>query len=192
MTTAAAASVKDVQMDACEEVVLTREQKAHKIVMKNMYWAMGLGVLPVPIIDLIAVAGFQAKALKELSDLYEIPYTTHTVKNTLAVLISGLGTLGVGLPLTGLVATSFLKFIPVLGTLTTIATVPVVAGALTYATGRIFIQHFESGGTFLTFNPQKVRDYYRELFQEGLQMATAMNESKAAEGSDASKKSAAK
>jgi hypothetical protein len=33
--------------------------------------------------------------------------------------------------------------------------------------GKVFIQHFESGGTFLTFDPQQVRDYYAQQFEKG-------------------------
>ena len=36
---------------------------------------------------------------------------------------------------------------------------PVIAGAA-YAVGKVFIQHFASGGTFLTFDPEKVRAHY--------------------------------
>ncbi len=46
-------------------------------------------------------------------------------------------------------------------------TVPTFAAASTYAVGKIFVQHFESGGTVLSFNPDKVRDYYEaELKQQ--------------------------
>ena len=38
--------------------------------------------------------------------------------------------------------------------------------ASTYAVGQIFIQHFESGGTLLTFDPERVRAHYRKLYNE--------------------------
>jgi hypothetical protein len=44
---------------------------------------------------------------------------------------------------------------------------PGVAGAATYAVGKVFIQHFESGGTLLNFNPDSVRDYYKQELQKG-------------------------
>jgi hypothetical protein len=42
-----------------------------------------------------------------------------------------------------------------------------LGGASTYAVGRVFIQHFESGGTLLTFDPAKVRDYYTHQLDTG-------------------------
>jgi hypothetical protein len=36
------------------------------------------------------------------------------------------------------------------------------ASALTYAIGRVFIHHFELGGTLLNFDADKLRSYFRE------------------------------
>ena len=47
-----------------------------------------------------------------------------------------------------------------------------VGGATTYAVGKVFIEHFESGGTFLDFDPEKMRDHFQELYEEGKQLAT--------------------
>ena len=44
---------------------------------------------------------------------------------------------------------------------------PVINGATTYAVGKVFTQHFESGGTFLTFDAAKVREYFETQFKEG-------------------------
>jgi hypothetical protein len=53
-------------------------------------------------------------------------------------------------------------------------TLPFFAGAATYAIGKVFMQHFASGGTFLDFDPDKVRGYFREQFGKGkATMATA-------------------
>jgi len=51
---------------------------------------------------------------------------------------------------------------------------PVVAGAATYTGGRVFIQHFASGGTFLTLDPDKVTNYYAEMLKEGKTVAAGM------------------
>ena len=51
-------------------------------------------------------------------------------------------------------------------------TMPVFAGASTYAIGQVFIQHFESGGTFLDFEPAKVREYFRRQFGRGRDLAS--------------------
>ncbi|MCI5165392.1 MAG: GTPase, partial [Candidatus Electrothrix sp. GM3_4] len=49
---------------------------------------------------------------------------------------------------------------------------PATAEAVTYAVGKVFHQHFASGGTFLTFDPDKVREYYAQMLKEGKAMAS--------------------
>jgi hypothetical protein len=38
--------------------------------------------------------------------------------------------------------------------------------------GKVFVQHFESGGTFLNFKPEEVRAYYQQMFKEGEKAAS--------------------
>jgi len=42
--------------------------------------------------------------------------------------------------------------------------------------GKVFMQHFASGGTFLNFNPDEVKEYYSQMFQEGKQVAADMKQ----------------
>jgi hypothetical protein len=56
--------------------------------------------------------------------------------------------------------------VPVFGQLVGWATMPAFAAAATYAVGKVFDQHFAAGGTFLTFDPKKVQDYFRQKFEE--------------------------
>jgi len=47
-----------------------------------------------------------------------------------------------------------------------------LGGAGTYAVGKVFIEHFESGGTFLSFDPDKVREKFKALFEKGKEFVT--------------------
>ena len=42
---------------------------------------------------------------------------------------------------------------------------PAFNAAATYALGRVFIQHFECGGTILDLDPDKVREHFRREFE---------------------------
>ncbi len=150
-----------------EEALNVREKQALRVVYKNMFWSMGLGLVPVPLIDIAGVAGFQAKALKELSDIYEIPFSEHKIKNVVAIVASGMGTHYFGKFLAGSIA----RFLPGVGQVATIASVPIMAGALSYAIGKLFIQNFETGGTFFTLKPKAIRAYFREQYEKGLRIA---------------------
>ena len=75
-------------------------------------------------------------------------------------------------------AASAAKAVPVIGQTAGVIGMPIVSGAATYAMGKVFIQHFASGGTFLTFNPEKVRNYYAEMFREGEKVAADIQSNK--------------
>jgi hypothetical protein len=51
---------------------------------------------------------------------------------------------------------------------------PIFAGASTFAVGKVFIQHFESGGTFLDFKPAEVKEYFLEQFDAGKLLVAQM------------------
>jgi hypothetical protein len=59
-----------------------------------------------------------------------------------------------------------LKTVPGIGTGLAVIAQPTLSSACTYAVGKVFIQHFSSGGTFLTFSPARVREYFSQLFSE--------------------------
>ena len=64
-----------------------------------------------------------------------------------------------------------IKTIPIVGQTVGMLTMPIIAGATTYAVGKVFHQHFASGGTFLTFDPNEVKSYYTEMIEKGKSVA---------------------
>jgi uncharacterized protein (DUF697 family) len=159
-----------------EEHVPTREDQAHKVIMQNVVWAVGGGALPMPLIDMIAITVVNVKMLKELSAVYEVPFREDQVKSILSALVAGLGA-----PMIGMAATvSLVKAIPFLGVVSALLTVPSLSAAFTYAVGKIFVQHFASGGTFLDFDPKKVREHFARQFEEGKLVSTKIKPEAAA------------
>ncbi len=153
--------------EVTEEVAETEDDR--KIIRNHVIGSMVVGLIPVPILDLAGIAGFQLNMIRRLAKAYGIPFNREKVKPLVASLIGG----GVSIPI-GSAIGSLLKVIPVVGQITGALALPVSAGAMTYAVGRVFVQHFASGGTFLTFDPEKVRAYYAEKLQEGEAVASAM------------------
>lgn len=131
-----------------------------EIVIRNhVILSMGCGLIPLPLLDAIGLTGIQLRMLRKLAKIYHIPFPDHIGKSALTSLISGTGSV----PAARVIFTA-VRTVPLIGTSIAAVTMPTTAGAMTYATGRIFYQHFASGGTFLTFDPEKVRaHYYQEL-----------------------------
>ena len=134
-----------------------RDAKALAIVKHYSLWAAGAGVVPVPMLDVFTMLAVQMKMVHRLADLYEVPYSEQRVKSALAGLIGGYEAAKLG--------GGALKMFPVIG-IFSFAAMPAINAAIAYAVGRVFIQHFCSGGTFLDFDPAKMRAYYEEKYRE--------------------------
>lgn len=159
---------------AAAQPVLSKEEQAKGIMYKYMWGNAVLGLLPIPIIDMLAVGGVQLAMLSSISKIYEIPFSKNIVKEIVGALISCISYDVIGRE----IWMGLTKFFPGVGTLAGLATFPVLSAATTFAVGKIFIQHFESGGTFLDFDPSKVKAYYAQYYKEGLEVAQKISDSK--------------
>lgn len=128
--------------------------------------AMALGLVPVPVFDIVAIVAVQLKMIHALTRIYGITFTENVAKSLVLSLIGGI------LPVTAAASlASMIKVFPFAGSLIGGASVCILAGALTYAVGKVFVQHFESGGTLLDFSPSKVRERFRNEFARGKDVA---------------------
>jgi uncharacterized protein (DUF697 family) len=158
----------DKKIDPPEETILEKTDP-EKIVRNHIIGAMAIGLIPIPLADMAALTGIQLNMLRKLGNAYDVPFSKDTGKNIIASLVGG------SIPAfsSGALA-SFVKTVPIVGQTIGVLTMPALAGATTYAIGKVFIQHFASGGTFLNFDPDQVRDYYAEMLKEGNKVATDM------------------
>jgi uncharacterized protein (DUF697 family) len=132
------------------------------IIQRHVFSAVGVGLIPVPLVDLVGLATIQLNLLRRLAALYGVPFRKDKGKHLLAVLLGG------GIPVTiGGTLASLVKAVPVVGQTAGAAVMPATAGATTYAVGKVFDTHFSSGGTLLDFDPAAVRRYYAQMLREG-------------------------
>lgn len=154
---------------------VSRVGRADAIVRRNVLWALGAGVVPFPIFDTVAIAGVQLKMLSELSDLYKVSFSDSLAKKLIASLLSSLG----GVTLGAAVGASLVKMVPGVGSAFGIVSVPLIGGAATHATGKIFVMHFEAGGTLLDFDPHRMRSHYKQEFEKAKQAVADMKNEQA-------------
>ena len=138
-----------------------RQAKALRIVKANCGWSTAAGVLPVPLLDLAAIGAVQFRMVRQLSALYGVAYDARNAESILGALAGSGSVLVVSAP-----AASLLKAVPFVGTFLSTFIVPAAAAASTYALGKVFIQHFESGGTLLSLDPEAHRSYYYNEFRK--------------------------
>lgn len=153
-----------------------RLANAQAIVRRNVFWALGAGVLPTPLLDVAAVTGVELKQIKQLSDLYGLQFSSDIAKKIIYSLLGAVGVVGVGT----LLGASFAKFIPALGTTLGMVSVPVLTGAFTHAMGQVLIMHFEAGGTLLNFDSTAMRNYFKQEFEKAKETVSQLRNSDAA------------
>ena len=140
---------------------LSRDQRAMAVVRHYTPWTAVAGILPLPILDMTALLAAQLHMLSKISKIYDVPYRKNTVKGIVSTLIGTLLSTSVGTSLGSLI-----KGIPLIGPIVGFFAVPGMYSAATYAVGRVFVTHFEAGGTFLDFDPQKMRAYFVSEFEK--------------------------
>ena len=134
--------------------------KAQQIVSSYSRFSALAGLIPMPTIDMIAVGGLQMKMLSALAAHYGVAFNDNRSKSLVAALIGSVGSTNIAYGVGG----SLLKSIPVVGSIAGVFAMPGFAFALTYAIGKVFILHFESGGTLLDFDPVKMRAHFASEF----------------------------
>jgi uncharacterized protein (DUF697 family) len=135
-----------------------QDARALAIVSEYSRYAAAAGFIPMPLLDMAAVSGIQIAMLSKIADAYEVPFSKDRVSPILASLIGGVTSAGLGHG----VAKQFIKGLPVIGPVVGAIWMPAMAGAVTWAVGKVFVQHFAMGGTLFDFEPDKWRSRVRE------------------------------
>jgi len=147
---------------AAELTPAERQNEALHSIKNHAITAMGIGILPVPGLDLIALTGVQLSLLRKIGGLYGFTLSDERGKKLLASILSGYLPLVIAGPVS-----SILKFIPGVGIAAGVLAQSTLAGAVTYAVGKLFLQHFEAGGTVLDVDTKEMGQKLKQQIQEG-------------------------
>jgi uncharacterized protein (DUF697 family) len=131
-----------------------RDEQASQLVDRLSLWSGAAGLIPLPLVDVAAVGGVQFYMLRRLSEIYGVPFSDNRGKSILASVA------GAVIPASA--STSVIKSLPGIGTVIGALTMPVVSAGATWVIGKLFIQHFASGGTLLDLNPSDYREFIKE------------------------------
>lgn len=135
-------------VDEASTASVSYKALSQNIVSKYVKWSFGAGLIPAPLVDLVAVTAIQVKMISEIGEVYGKSFSEHGIRAIVTSVLGG------ALPhtLKTQAKRSVFKLIPGLGTVVGLAVMPTLSAASTYAVGNIFIKHFESGGDFLSLN----------------------------------------
>lgn len=141
-------------------VVIPESEKVEKALRDSVYISMGVGFVPLPLFNVATVTAGNLLLAKKLSELYGVEFKEGAAKKIIAATLSaGAGTLATPL------VESVVGLVPVIGWPLVIGTKPVLNGMTTYALGRMFITHFERGGSFIGSNMDVMKDDFKSAFK---------------------------
>jgi len=137
-----------------------RDEAAAKLVDRFSLWSGAAGLIPIPFIDIAAVGGVQLQMLRRLSEIYGIEFSENMGKSVIASLAGSVIPASTAAT-TGIGVSSVLKTVPGIGTAIATCSMAAYSAGGTWIIGKVFIQHFASGGTLLDFNPPDYREFIK-------------------------------
>jgi len=147
--------------------IMSNRAKAERIIRSHVLWAMGAGLMPLPLFDIAAVTAIQIDMLQQLSTLHNADFTKSMGKSFVAAL-TGTTFAKVG--------ASMIKAIPGIGTLIGGLSMSVLSGASTYAIGQVATAHFEGQRSLSDFDVKQARAAYEEAFERGKEFVVGLKE----------------
>ncbi len=170
-----------------ENASVVDPNQVDKVIRKHVYGAMGIGIVPMPILNVAAVTGIQLDMVRQLSGLYGIAFKENLAKKIITAVIGA----GAGVLASPLVESAVIG-IPVVGLPLAVGTKPLLNGTGTYAVGQMFVTHFEKGGNFLSANLEAMKEDFgaalknsREWLGNAISGKKDMEEAADAEGAEA-------
>jgi uncharacterized protein (DUF697 family) len=154
--------LQEVEIKLAAAFIQSQRAIADNVVKTHIVAGMALGFLPFPLLDMVASSGVQANLLRNLCKHYEVDFDEQASKCALSSMVRG------SLPVLAVLSlSSITKLIPGIGTLGGGISMTILVGATVYATGQVFIRHFEAGGSLQNFNNKHWQAFFQQQFEEG-------------------------
>ncbi|AUC61524.1 conserved hypothetical protein, membrane [Cyanobacterium sp. HL-69] len=146
---------------------MSQKLEAEKIIRTHVLWAMGGGLIPLPLVDFAAVTAIQLEMLQQLANLYGVSYSQNMGKTFVSAL-SGTTLASLG--------SSFIKAIPGIGSIIGGASMSVTSGASTYAVGQVAVNIFSESGSLLNFDLENAKKAYESAYNRGKSYVSDLEE----------------
>ena len=134
--------------------------EAARVISTAVKWSAAAAIVPVPYFDLLALGAVQVKMVRDLAQVYGLEAEGETLKGVISALLGTLAPAAISGGLLG----SALKVIPIGGTIVGSVGLAAFGSAATYAIGKIFVAHFDQGGTVKSFSAEAIEADLKKEF----------------------------
>ncbi|MDA7920685.1 hypothetical protein N9B73_02920 [Verrucomicrobiales bacterium] len=143
--------------------VASADESCDRIVRSHVLWAMGAGLIPLPLADIAGVTAIQMDALKQLAENYGVDYREANGKRFVTGLAGSTA---------ARIGASAVKAIPGIGTVIGGLSMSALSGASTYAVCQVAISHFKKHGNFLELDIEEAKAGYKSALEKGKTLVT--------------------
>jgi uncharacterized protein (DUF697 family) len=149
----------EIDIEALDFITRARVERTIK---KHSFLAAGLGVVPIPVFNLLSVTVIQINMVQTITRIYNVEEKKSWIKNVIASVLGGLSATDIGC-----LAMGKLKFFPMIGSSLAAFSSPALNGFSTYAIGYMFARYYQSPDGFLKANAKALTEWFKEGFKEG-------------------------
>jgi uncharacterized protein (DUF697 family) len=140
--------------------------RSSAIIDRHILSAMGVGLVPIPLVDILGIGAVQLNMIRRLAETYGVEYSEPKARSIILSLVGG------ALPVFGaLPFASLAQAIPVIGWTVALSSTVILAGASTYAVGKIMENHFAKGGGIGDLDVKSARERFDDLVEQGKEAA---------------------
>jgi uncharacterized protein (DUF697 family) len=148
---------------------MNKEEQIDKIINNHVLYSMGLGIIPIPLVDIAAVTATQLDMLSQIGGVHGKNFSDISGKSFIA------STAGATFARLG---ASFIKAIPGIGSLLGGVSMSIMSGASTYAIGQVAHRFFRDGLELEDIDADLAKSIYEEEFEKGKKVASDLKAKK--------------
>lgn len=141
---------------------MNKKVEIDKIINNHVLYSMGLGIIPIPFLDIIAVTALQLDMLSQIGKVYGKNFSEISGKSFIA------STAGASIARIG---ASVIKSIPGIGSVLGGVSMAIMSGASTYAIGQVADRFIRDGLDFEDIDVDLAKSIYEEEFEKGKAVA---------------------
>ncbi len=148
------------------------DETVSRIIHSHVLYSMTAAAIPFPLVDIAVITAIQLDMIKQIAMHHGAAYDHEAGKSLISSLV------GAALARIG---ASVVKAIPGVGTLIGMGTQVTLAGAASYALGRVFDCHFSGKGSIFEVDIDSLKRNYQELLKKGQKLASRLQKEKKSE-----------
>ncbi len=150
-----------------------RSRRAISVVRRYTAYTVPSAFIPVPMVDVGTLVAVQIMMLRRLAAIYDMPFSRSRARLLVSSLVLGLPQAMSGqITAVAVAGLPGLKAVPGLGSVGAGVAMTVLWAGATWALGLVFIEHFESGGTLFSFDPERNGTTFGHRMREAAQSAS--------------------